>query len=192
MADTEEIDAAAVAAARVAPASALPAATGAVRGMAFVGAEHRGLVALVALAVGCAVVLGASALMESGSFWAIFLFEKVEHSTFPFTIQNLINLIFFVGLGELFVRWRTARHESGLLEAGYLPEEESSVLTIDELGPIRREVGAVTEKEGGYLPTLIKLLAIQLQANRSVDQAVGVLTSRVSTFRRTGSSCATR
>ena len=33
--------------------------------------------------------------------------SKYSHFPYPFTIQNLEHLLFFVGLGELFVRWRS-------------------------------------------------------------------------------------
>src|SRR3712207_9090534 len=96
---------------RIPVGSTSPGANIVPRGLSYVGAEHRGLVALCALAAGCLFILIGSLVLPIDSFWAIFLFEHTHHSPFPypFTLQNLTHLIFFVGLGELFVRWQIGR-----------------------------------------------------------------------------------
>ena len=141
--------------------------------------EKRGRFALAAIAVGCVFIAIASATLPQNSFWATLLLGYNEHSAtpYPFSFQNLILLIFFVGLGELYVRRRTAMREADLLHARLLPEDEESVLTVDDLGPIRQRAGAMARAHGGYLATLVNLLVLQLQSNRSVDQAVAVLNS---------------
>ncbi|MBN9428907.1 MAG: MotA/TolQ/ExbB proton channel family protein [Burkholderiales bacterium] len=96
---------------------------------------------------------------------------------YPFTIQNLEHVIFAVGLGELWVRWRTARRELAFVEQRYLPEDEHTVLQAEDLGPIRRAVSGKFDGENGFLPSLIDLCVLQFQASRSVDQTVSVLNS---------------
>jgi biopolymer transport protein ExbB/TolQ len=132
-------------------------------------------------AVGLSVLFIAifGALLPENGFWATLLFGHSGQSVtpYPFTFQNLIEVIFFVGLGELLVRHRAAVHEAALLDARLLPEDESAVLMIDDLGPIRKSAGALVKSHGGYLARLINLLSLQLQSNRSVDQAVAVLNS---------------
>ena len=44
---------------------------------------------------------------------ATILLDKGGSFPYPFTIQNLSHILFFFGLGELFVRWRTAVWEEG-------------------------------------------------------------------------------
>ena len=97
--------------------------------------------------------------------------------TFPFTIQNLMHIAFFLGLGELFVRWRTAAYERAFVSCGYLPEDDETVLQAEDLGDIRSRVHRAFDADRGFLPYLIDLCILQFQASRSVDQTVSVLNS---------------
>ena len=39
---------------------------------------------------------------------AVVLFDHPsKHFPYPLTIQNIMHFVFFIGLGELFVRWRS-------------------------------------------------------------------------------------
>ncbi len=96
---------------------------------------------------------------------------------FPFTIQNIEHVLFFLALGEIFIRWRTAGRETAFLSKRYLPENDEAVLTLDDLGPVRRKVAGAFDAESGFLPYLIDLSVLQAQASRSVDQTVSVLNS---------------
>ena len=96
---------------------------------------------------------------------------------FPFTIQNAEHLLFFLALGDLFVRRRTADREMSFLAKGYLPEDPETVLGFDDIGPLRRRVAGAFDNDNGFLPYLIDLSVLQMQASRSVDQTVSVLNS---------------
>lgn len=98
-------------------------------------------------------------------------------STYPFSIQNLMHIAFFIGLGELYIRWKTSQWEMDFLKQGYLPEDEETVLQTHDLGAIRRGVKEKFDGENGFLPSLIDLCILQFQASRSVDQSVSVLNS---------------
>jgi biopolymer transport protein ExbB/TolQ len=98
-----------------------------------------------------------------------------KHFIYPFTIQNFMHLLFFLGLGELFVRWRVAVRETGFLRERFLPEDEETVLQFPDLGAIRRRVARAFDGEHGFLPSLIDLSVLQFQASRSVDQAATVM-----------------
>jgi biopolymer transport protein ExbB/TolQ len=98
-----------------------------------------------------------------------------RHFPYPFTIQNFMHVLFFIGLGELFVRWRVGRREMGFLKRRYLPEDDETVLQFTDLGPIRRQVSKVFDGEHGFLPSLIDISVLQFQASRSVDQTVSVM-----------------
>lgn len=98
-----------------------------------------------------------------------------KHFLYPFTIQNFMHLLFFVGLGELFVRWRVAVREMAFLRERFLPEDEETVLQFADLGAIRRRVARAFDAEHGFLPSLIDLSILQFQASRSVDQAATVM-----------------
>ena len=108
----------------------------------------------------------------------VVLFDS-QASLYPLTIQNLMWLLFFVGLGELFLRWKIAQRELSFLQQGYLPEDQQSILQPQDLAPIRKRVTQHNDGEHAFLPTLIDLCILQFQASRSVDQTVTVLNSQL-------------
>jgi len=148
-------------------------------GKSVTGIPSRPRVALIALASGCLIILILSLLLPADSFGATLLLEHTRESPFPypFTIQNLMHLLFFVGLGEMYVRARVGNWENAMLTEHFLPEDEATVLRIEDLGPIRRKVSQRFDGENGFLPYLIDLAVLQLQSTRSIDQAVSVLST---------------
>lgn len=114
-------------------------------------------------------------LILSGRAAVLVLDKPSQHFVYPFTIQNLMHIIFFVGLGELFVRWRIASREKQFLHLHYLPEDDQSVLVSQDLGPIRKRVAGEFDHENGFLPSLINIGVLQFQSSSSVEQAAGVM-----------------
>jgi biopolymer transport protein ExbB/TolQ len=98
-----------------------------------------------------------------------------KHFPYPFTIQNFMHILFFIGVGELFVRWRVAERELRFTKRRYLPEDDETVLQFADLGPIRRQVAKAFDGEHGFLPSLIDLSVLQFQLSRSVDQTASVM-----------------
>jgi len=74
---------------------------------------------------------------------------------YPFTIQNAMHLLFFLGLGELYVRWRCAEQEWAFTRLGLLPEDTETVLRRRDLAPIRQRVAGLHRDDAGHLPYLI-------------------------------------
>jgi hypothetical protein len=111
----------------------------------------------------------------SGRAAILVLDKPSQHFIYPFTIQNFMHLIFFVGLGELFVRWRIASREKSFLGVHYLPEDDQTVLVGQDLGPIRKRVIGQFDHENGFLPSLINIAVLQFQSSSSVEQAAGVM-----------------
>lgn len=136
----------------------------------------RGMVAAAALLAGVALVAIATIALD-GRAGVLLLDKGSKHFPYPFTIQNIMHLIFFLGLGELYLRWRSGTQETRFLEQQLLPEDEQTVLTVRELGPIRRRVAGQFDRERGFLPSLIDLAILQFQASRSVDQTAAVVNS---------------
>jgi biopolymer transport protein ExbB/TolQ len=101
------------------------------------------------------------------------------HFLYPFTIQNVMHIVFFIGLGELFVRWRSGVRETAFLNAHFLPEDEQTVLQMRDLGPIRRRVAREFDMEHGFLPSLVNLSILQFQSSRSIDQTAAVMNSHL-------------
>ena len=103
--------------------------------------------------------------------------SKYSHFPYPFTIQNLEHILFFIGLGELWVRWRSALSERAFVDMHLLPEDQETVLQQADLAPIRRRVAHMFGREHGFLPYLIDVSILQFQSGRSVEQVVGVMNS---------------
>ncbi len=126
--------------------------------------------------LGIGFVAAASVLLH-GRAAVLLLDYPSQHFVYPLTIQNVMWIIFFLGLGELFVRWRSGVRESSFLDVHYLPEDDQTVLQMRDLGPIRRAVAQQFDREHGFLPSLINLSILQFQASRSVDQTASVMNS---------------
>ncbi len=113
--------------------------------------------------------------------WAVIMLTDRNRSTYPFTVQNVMWLVFALGVGELIVRGREAAAERAQLRAGYLPEDETTILQAPEL----RRIYAVAREatlpgapgRDRFLPRLIQRVVTQYQTNRSLDQANAILTS---------------
>lgn len=118
-------------------------------------------------------------LNPHGRFAGVLLDRDSPHFKYPFTIQNIEHVLLFLGLGELYCRWRSACHELSFLEMNLLPEDEETVLEAGDLGPIRKRVSKLFNKDHGILPSLIDLSILQFQSGRSIDQAVSVMNSNL-------------
>jgi biopolymer transport protein ExbB/TolQ len=118
-----------------------------------------------------------TALLGKGQAGIILLDAATTTFPYPLTIQNVMHLFFFVGLGEFFVRWRVAEREFAFVAQHLLPEDGETVLQSQDLPAIRRKTTGNFNGEHGFLPYLIDLCILQFQASRSVDQTVSVLNS---------------
>lgn len=136
---------------------------------------HRGLILFVSLLLGCAFIALMTGLLGDSHAAVILLDRKTAMLPYPWTIQNIMHLFFFIGLGELFTRWRVAERELAFHSRSFLPEDDETVLQAHDLGDIRVKVKSLYTGEHGFLPYLIDLCILQFQASRSVDQAVSVL-----------------
>ena len=126
-------------------------------------------------AIAGVLFIGFLTMVLSGRAAVLILDHPSIHFFYPFTIQNIMHVIFFVALGELFVRWRTAVREKNFLSAHFLPEDDRTVLVSRDLGPIRRRVANLFDHDNGLLPSLINLAILQFQSSSSVEQAAGVM-----------------
>lgn len=107
-----------------------------------------------------------------------------NNSAYPFTIQNLMWLVFGLGVAELAVRYSSGRVEREQLHIGYLPEDESTILQGPELRRVyqhtRHLATASPDGRDGqrrFLPQLIARIILQFQTSRSIDQANTLLNS---------------
>lgn len=96
---------------------------------------------------------------------------------YPLTIQNAMWLIFFLGLGELWMRFAAGSYEVRMLQASLLPEDEETMLRAKDLTPLYRRLQASPDIERRFLPRLIRRVILQFQSSRSIDQANVLLNS---------------
>ena len=116
---------------------------------------------------------------------AVILIDR-ERSTFPLTVQNVMWLVFALGIGELIVRARDAMAERAELRRRYLPEDETTLLQSLELrriyGTARQANQPGSGSEGRFLPRLIQRVVTQAQTTRSVEQANAILNSSLELY----------
>ena len=144
--------------------------------------QYRIVTALAALPAGCAAIglltlaLPAPAA-DAGGFSAAALLLDRGSAGYPLTIQNAMWLLFFFGLGEIWVRLHRARRETEQFLAGLLPEDDSSMLRSKDLAPIYRNAVQVGQARYYRLQRLIVRVVQQFQVSRSIDRANGLLNS---------------
>jgi biopolymer transport protein ExbB/TolQ len=134
----------------------------------------------MAISVGLAIFgIAFLSLVLSGRSAVLLLDKPSHHFPYPFTIQNLMHIVFFLGLAELFVRWRSGVREERYLNENFLPEDDRTVLMAEDLGSIRRRVSNQFSKDYGILPALINLSILQFQSSGSVEQTAGVMNQQL-------------
>jgi biopolymer transport protein ExbB/TolQ len=156
-----------------------PKPTSARSGLSGLWEKPQRSIAITLAAIAGILFIGILTIVLSGRAAVLVLDHPSLHFFYPFTIQNVMHVIFFVALGELFVRWRTAVREKNFINAHFLPEDDRTVLVSRDLGPIRRRVANLFDHENGFLPSLINLAILQFQSSASVEQAAGVMSQQL-------------
>jgi hypothetical protein len=125
------------------------------------------------------IALLARILPPSGA--AILL--DINRSTWPLTVQNILWLAFFAGLGELSIRWRAGRLEESQIDRNYLPEDEETVLRPgDDLTPIYQKVRSSKHRETCFVPRLIERCVLGFNISHSADQTNSLLNSSLELY----------
>jgi biopolymer transport protein ExbB/TolQ len=132
--------------------------------------------AVVSLIVGVVVIVIMHVTLPADDIAAKIMLDK-KFFLYPLSCQNLQWLVFFVGIGELLVRFLETQSDRGQLRQHYLPEDERTILQSGDLGPIYSTVKRNPASDQLFLPRLIKRAILQFQSNRSVDQANSLLNS---------------
>lgn len=96
---------------------------------------------------------------------------------YPFTIQNVMWIVFAVGIGETTIRFVQGSRELRQLILGFLPEDQSTMLRAQDLADIYSRVRSDMNQAQPILQRLIIRVVLQFQAGRSVDQANSLLNS---------------
>lgn len=140
----------------------------------------RGSTAIISAALGVFVIVLLSLILPD-SLARIML--DIDRETWPFTVQNIMWIVFAVGLGELFMRYRSAREEERQIRQAYLPEDDASLLRPgEELNEIYQAVTATPTYEEAFLPRLISRCVLTFNMTGSADQTNSVLNSSIELF----------
>lgn len=107
----------------------------------------------------------------------------INRGSWPFTVQNILWIAFFIGLGELSLRWRAGRLEESQFERQYLPLDEETVLRPgDDITPIYQKVRSSKYRNTCFLPRLIERCVLNFNLGQSVDQTNALLNSSLDLF----------
>lgn len=134
------------------------------------------------------IVLGSLGIVFSFLWIAAMWFFLGEGSTYrsiafgdktPISLQSLMWIAFFLGLGELLSRWLDVMDESKQIFLRYLPEDDKTVLQAKDLGEYFQRVHAAIQVKPYYLPKLISRIILQFQSSKSIEQANTLLTTSI-------------
>ena len=118
-----------------------------------------------------------------GSWPGAFLLDRhTQNFPYPFTVQNLMWLMFCVGCGELWVRYSHSGQELAQLSKRYLPEDETTMLRAEDLGSIYKRMRTLEGERGFFLQRLARRCILQFQASRSLSQSNALLNSSLELF----------
>lgn len=107
----------------------------------------------------------------------------INRASWPFTVQNILWIAFFIGLGELSLRWRAGRLEESQFDRQYLPLDEETVLRPgDDITPIYQKVRSSKYRNTCFLPRLIERCVLNFNLGQSVDQTNALLNSSLELF----------
>lgn len=113
---------------------------------------------------------------------SILLDKNSQLDIYPFTIQNFMWIIFFIGLSEIFLRYKYSTQEIKQLRLELLPEDESTLLRSEDLGAVLNKIKKSDEVDAFFLQRLIKRIILQFQTSQSVSQANSLLNSNLDLY----------
>jgi biopolymer transport protein ExbB/TolQ len=131
---------------------------------------------------GCILIALLSLVLPFDSKPAIFLLDHGSRSLFvglyPVTIQNFLHLLTAICLGILFHRWLLVRYEERFLQTDLLPTDDDTLLSLDDLGKIRRRVLPLVASRAA-LPVLLDTAILHAMNTRSLEQAGAAISSKL-------------
>lgn len=146
------------------------------RAMVFVGSVLAGVSWIVVL----------SALLwntqEDALLPALLLDFHSRTFPYPFTIQNLMWIVFFVGAGELVLRHVSGTEEGRQLGRKLLPEDDRTVLRQPDLDALYRETRRSDPDERYWLQRLLTTLILRFRSSGSTDQVNSVFSSSLDLY----------
>lgn len=144
--------------------------------------QPRLVIAMISSVLGVLFILILHAFLEPNSIAARLLLDyHSNNGLYPLTVQNIMWIVFFIGLGELQGRFQDGLANRSQLTKHYLPEDERTLLQKAALGDIYRQVRESGHSEL-FLPRLIQRIILQFQSSHSIDQANMLLNSSLELY----------
>ncbi len=119
---------------------------------------------------------------DPNAFADFLLDRNTQLFSYPFTLQNLMWLVFFVGCGELAVRFVSGRRETVQLHKHLLPEDERTVLRQQDLGELYHRVRLSDPQGAFWLQRLLARTMLQFQTSGSIAQVNGLFNSTLELY----------
>ena len=143
--------------------------------------SKRNWVALGVSTAAAIILISFLTVLIGGSPAGDMLLGPTSMKVYPFTLQNLMHLLFLIGIGQLWVRWLFSHEQNLFLEkSGFLPEEASDILDSDEkIEAIRSNVFNTVTRADALLPDLINTCVTRYLKSRSVSDTIAVLNSNL-------------
>lgn len=137
----------------------------------------------LSILAGLAFIALLSVLLPADSWLAMVLTDRASLKfTYPFTIQNLMWILFFIGLGELAIRSLRAGRDMGMVSRRLLPEDDETMLRAQDLAPYAARAKQTLDKHDAFLQRLIVRIIWQFQSSRSVAQSTEILNASIELF----------
>ena len=152
-------------------------------------------------ALGSGVVfIGLLSLLLSEGFFADFLLDRNSNfMPYPLTIQNIMWLVFFIGAGELLLRYLQTDREIKQIHIGLLPEDSTTLLRKQDLGGLYqrvretmqpapgeavapRSVAGLAAEDSYFLQRLLSRCILQFQVSGAIDKANNMFNSSLELF----------
>lgn len=139
--------------------------------------KKRLAIALVMIVVGVLIILSLDFFIGSDDFKNRLLGRSEWGKYYGFSIQNIMWIFFFLGIGELIFRILETKEMLFGIEKSYLPSDDFAMLDDRDLVGISQELQKDTNVDG-VASFLIKLI-MRFQASHSVNQTLNMLNAQL-------------
>ena len=141
---------------------------------------------VMSLLGGVLLVLVLSLLLppvDGGSFAGDLLLDRNTTSfPYPFTVQNLMWLVFCVGAGELLMRHKVGLQEQSQLTRKLLPEDRETIWEVKDVGEVNRAIYASDSEHQMWLQRLAVRCLLAFQSSQSIAQVNAVFNSTMDLY----------
>ena len=112
----------------------------------------------------------------------LLLDRNTQWFPYPFTIQNVMWIVFFMAAGELIVRYLVGAGEEDQLQLRLLPEDDETILRQQDVGQYYRRVRQ-SDPDGQYwMQRLLTGAMLQFQSSGSIDQVNAMFNSSMELY----------